>query len=98
MHLPSARARLIVAAAATSATLQLAGAACVPDFPADMLADPRVLGYPAVRGAFEQVAGRLAGLYGGSGDGGEMGSRDGLSFAVVGLGGGSFGIGAAVWG
>jgi hypothetical protein len=77
MHLLSARTFLLVAA-----TLRLAGAACVPDFPAEMLADPRVLEHAAVREAFEQVAGRLAGLYG---DSGEKGSRDGLSFAVVGL-------------
>jgi hypothetical protein len=83
MHLPPARTALLVAAA-TAATLRTAGAACVPDFPAGLLADPRVLEHVAVRRAFEQVAGRLAGLYAESGDGeGKKGSRDGLSFAVV---------------
>jgi hypothetical protein len=83
MHLSPARTALLVAAAA-AATLRTAGAACVPDFPAELLADPRVLEHVAVRRAFEQVAGRLAGLYADSGDGdGKKGSRDGLSFAVV---------------
>jgi hypothetical protein len=83
MRLSPARTALLIAAAA-AATLRTAGAACVPDFPAELLADPRVLEHVAVRRAFEQVAGQLAGLYADSGDGdGKKGSRDGLSFAVV---------------
>jgi hypothetical protein len=79
MHIFSNPSLLLAGCAA----LRSVTAACVPDFPAKILSDPRVLEHSAVKDAFERVAGRLAGLYGDAG--GEKGTRDGLSFAIVGL-------------
>lgn len=67
------------------AVLRFVAAACIPDYPAKILADPLVLEHAAVQDAFERVAGLLEGLYRDSQNGGRKGTRDGLSFAIVGL-------------
>jgi hypothetical protein len=68
----------------SSVVLDAVRAACVPDFPEKLLADARVLRHSAVQAAFERIAEQLAGLYEGDAEGGN-GTRDGLSFAIVGL-------------
>lgn len=54
------------------------GAACVPDVPEALLADPQVLNHPAVLKAFDEVENILQKPYDANT------TRDGLSFAIVG--------------
>ncbi|KAF2729479.1 beta-lactamase/transpeptidase-like protein [Polyplosphaeria fusca] len=56
--------------------LRFVGAACVPDVPEKILADPAVLQHPAVIAAFRDVERNLSALYVNT-------TRDGLSFAIV---------------
>lgn len=59
-----------------SCWIKVATAACIPDYPEKLLADPAVLRYPAVIAAFEDVERYLSDFYINT-------TRDGLSFAVV---------------
>lgn len=59
-----------------SCLISQAAAACVPDFPESLLADPTVIRHPAVISAFHKVQEKLSDLFVNT-------TRDGLSFGVV---------------